>query len=209
MSGMWIAGEGATRMRVLVACEYSGVVRDAFLAKGHEAVSCDILPAESAGPHIQGDVRGVLGDGWDLMVAHPPCTYLTWAGAGNWNDPGRAEKREEAVRLFMDLYNAPIPRVAIENPRGYIQKVFRKQDQEVNPFDFGEPERKRVCLWLKGLPPLISTEVVAVKPKKVYVRADGRRYKTYFHQGKSAKERARFFVGMARAMADQWGVAER
>lgn len=192
-------------MRILVACEYSGTVRDAFIAAGHDAVSCDILPTESPGPHIQGDVLKVIREGWDLMVAHPPCTYLTWAGVGNWNDPGRSEKRQAAADFFMALYNAPIPKVAIENPRGYIQKVFRKQDQEVNPFDFGEPKRKRVCLWLKGLPPLISTEIVEVKPKKVYIRANGRLYRAYYHNGKSAKERSRFFKGIAQAMATQWG----
>lgn len=195
-------------MRVLVACEYSGTVRDAFAALGHEAMSCDILPTESPGPHYQGDVRDVLHDGWDLMVAHPPCQYLSYAGAAYWKDPGRAELREEAMEFFMALYNAPIPRVAIENPRGYPFTAFRKPDQEVNPFDFGQPIRKRICLWLKNLPPLFSTLTVPVEPDKVYVRKTGKRagqiYRGYYHQSKRAKERARFFPSVAAAMADQW-----
>jgi hypothetical protein len=196
-------------MRVLVACEYSGTVRDAFLALGHDAMSCDILPTESPGPHYQGDVRDLLHDGWDLMVGHPPCTYLSYAGAAYWNDEGRAELRERAMAFFMELYNSPIPRIALENPRGYPCKVFRRPDQEVNPFDFGTPERKRICLWLKNLPPLFCTNPVDVQPKKVYIRKSGSRagekYYTYYHQSKNAKERARFFPSVAAAMADQWG----
>lgn len=198
-------------MRVLVACEYSGTVRDAFLAAGHDAWSCDILPTESKTErHYQGDaIEIAYGEQWDLMIAHPPCQYLTYAGAGNWNDPGRQERREEALAFFMALYNAPIPRVAIENPRGYPSAAFRKQDQEVNPFDFGVPVRKRICLWLKGLPVLQPTFRVPVESAKVYIRKTGARagkpYRTYFHQGKTAKERARFFPCVAEAMADQWG----
>lgn len=198
-------------MRVLVACEYSATVRDAFAAKGHEAWSVDILPTEGDPKrHIQGDALEVAyGQQWDLMIAHPPCQYLTYAGAGNWNDEGRAEKREEAMVFFKALHDSPIPRVAIENPRGYASRVFRRQDQEVNPFDFGIPIRKRVCLWLKGLPILQPTLRVPVEADKIYIRKTGARagqpYRTYFHQGKSAKERARFFPCIADAMADQWG----
>lgn len=137
-------------LRVLVACEYSGVVRDAFIARGHRAVSCDLIPTESPGPHMVGDVLEVL-DGWDLMIAHPPCTYMAYAGAANWHDPGRAEKREQAFNFFMALYNAPIPRVCIENPHGYPRKAFRQPDQEIHPYYFGEPQLKRTCLWLRGL----------------------------------------------------------
>ena len=191
-------------MRVLVACEYSGIVREAFKSKGHDTWSCDLLPTEIPGQHIQGDVLKILNDGWDLMIAHPPCTYLTYAGMGAWNKPGRKEKREEAFRFFMELYNAPIPRVAIENPRGYPSRMFRRPDQEVNPFDYGEAERKRVCFWLKNLPPLFCGLQVAVAPKVIYTRKDGRKYKGYYHQGKNAHERSRFFKGIAKAMAEQW-----
>jgi hypothetical protein len=224
-------------MRVLIACEFSGIVRDAFAKRGHDAWSCDLLPTESPGQHIQGDVLNFLGgkcpicDGrgwfladfrhdhssvcslcrgagtikWDMMIAHPPCTYLTYAGMSKWDAPGRAELREEAMAFFLALYNAPIPRVAVENPRGYPSRVFRQPDDTVNPFDFGEAQRKRVCLWLKGLPPLMRGCHVDVKPAGSCVKKNGRRYNYYFHQGKNAKGRSRFFPGIANAMAKQWG----
>lgn len=192
-------------MRVLVACEYSGTVQDAFAARGHDAFSCDFLPSETPGMHLQGDVRDYINDGWDLMIAHPPCTYLTYAGMSKWNAPGRQELREGAMGLFMDLWNAPIPRIAIENPRGYPCKVLCKPHQEVNPFDFGEPVRKRICLWLKGLPPLFSTLKVDVKPTGSCIKSNGRKYNYYYHQGKNSHERSRFFKSVAGAMAQQWG----
>lgn len=193
-------------MKVLVACEFSGIVREAFRKKGHDAWSCDLLPTEIPGQHIQGDVLPILNQGWDLMIAHPPCTYLTYAGAGSWNKPGRKESRQDAVDFFMTLYNAPIPKIAVENPRGYICKVFRQPDQTINPFDFGEPERKRICLWLKGLPPLMCGPIIyEVRPKKTYLKSNGRKYNCYYHQGKNAHERSRFFQGIANAMAEQWG----
>ena len=192
-------------MRVLVACEFSGIVRDAFATKGHDAWSCDLLPTEQPGQHIQDDVLKHLNDGWDLMIAHPPCTYLTYAGAAYWNDPGRASKRDAALNFFLALYDAPIEMVAIENPRGYPSKVFRPCDQEVNPFDFGEPVRKRVCLWLKNLPPLMCGASVAVEPSGYCIKSNGRRYNYYYHQGKSSKRRSVFFESIANAMADQWG----
>lgn len=199
-------------MRVLVACEYSGTVRNAFLARGFDAYSCDILPTEGGHPerHFTDDALAVAyGQHWDLIVGHPPCQFLTYAGAAYWKDEGRAEQRDEALRFFKALYNAPANHVAIENPRGYPSKAFRRQDQEVNPFEFGEPERKRICLWLKNLPPLFATEIVEAPPRFEYVRKTGPRagqiYRGYFHQGKSAKGRAKFFSGVAAAMADQWG----
>jgi hypothetical protein len=201
-------------VKVLVACEYSGVVRDAFIAHGHDAMSCDLLPTEVPGPHYQGSVLDVLDGDWDLLIGFPPCTYLTYAGAANWNDEGREELREEALKFFLALYNSPIKRVAIENPRGYACKAFRRPNQEINPFEFGTPERKRICLWLKNLPPLFSTIITEAPAKKEYVRKSGPRagqiYRAYFHQGKNAHERARFFPSIADAMADQWGAfAER
>ena len=198
-------------MRVLVACEYSATVRDAFGRRGHDAWSCDLRETEGdPSRHFVGDALEIAhGQHWDLIVAHPPCQYLTYAGKANWNDAGRAESREDAFRFFMALYNAPAAKVAIENPRGYPSAAFRQPDQEVNPFDFGVPIRKRVCLWLKGLPPLVTEQPVDVRPDAVYVRKSGSRagqlYRGYFHQGKSAKERARFFPCIAEAMALQWG----
>lgn len=198
-------------MKVLVACEYSGTVRDAFINHGYEAMSCDLRETESTGPHYKGDVRDVLYDDWDLMIGHPDCTYLTIAGAASFNDPGRAEKREEAIKFFQLLQNAPIKHIALENPFMFKAALERvgKYDQYVNPFDFGVPERKRMALWLTNLPLLQPTDIVEVKPNKTYIRKSGPKagqpYYTYYHQGKSAKERARFFPCIANAMADQWG----
>ena len=195
-------------MRVLIACEYSGIVRDAFLAAGHEAMSCDLLPTESPGPHYQGDVHDVLGDGWDMMIAHPPCQYLSYAGLGHWHQPGRAELRAEALAFALSLYNSPIPFVAMENPKGWIGQAFRPADQYINPFDFGDPIRKRTGLWLKGLPLLEATNRVP-PPAAVsvqYRKATG--YVKLRHHVDSAanwKARSRFFPGIARAMAAQWG----
>jgi hypothetical protein len=196
---------------VLIACEYSATVRDAFRDRGFDAWSCDLLPTEGDPRwHIQGDaLEAIYGQHWDCLIAHPPCTYLTYAGAAYWNKPGRAEQREDALTFFKAIYAAPVHHIAIENPRGYPSKAFRRQDQEVNPFEFGNPVRKRVCLWLKNLPPLMPTEIVEAPPRVTYIRKSGTRagqpYHGYFHQGKTAKERARFFPCIAAAMADQWG----
>lgn len=192
-------------MRVLVACEFSGVVRRAFRAAGHDAWSCDLLPAEDGGEHIQDDALKVSRLNWDMMIAHPPCTYLTYAGAQYWRDPERVHLREKAMEFFLSLYHSDIPRVAIENPRGWPTKSFRRQDQEINPFDFGEPIRKRICLWLKNLPPLFCTLGVDVRPSGSCVKKNGRKYNYYYHQGKTGHQRSRFFPGVAAAMAHQWG----
>lgn len=162
-------------MKVLVACEYSGRVRDAFLAKGHDAMSCDILPTDAPGPHYQGDVMDVLNDGggWDLMIAHPPCTYLTIAAEWAYKDeqkkkmkPGtligaaRRAAREEALEFVMSLANAPIPRIAIENPIGVLSSRWREPDQFIQPYEYGDDASKRTCLWLKGLPKLKPTHYI-------------------------------------------------
>ncbi len=198
-------------MRVLIACEYSGIVRDAFTAAGHEALSCDLLPTESPGPHHQGDVRELLHEGWDLMIAHPPCQYLSYAGTAHWNAPGRAEKRDEALKFLMELYHAPIEYVAIENPKGWPGQAFRPADQYINPYEHGDPTRKRIGLWLKGMPPLIPTKRVEPPPGIVkYRRATGKvklRHETDNVGGSKDrwKERSKFFPGIAAAMAQQWG----
>ncbi len=189
--------------KILIACEFSGVVRDAFLRKGHNAISCDLLPTEVTGPHIQRDVLDVLYDStWDLLIAHPPCTHLTYAGVQYW--PKWEREQKAAMELFMALWNAPVPRICIENPRGLPCRTIR-HGQEINPFDFGTPERKRMCLWLKNLPPLFSTVIAEAPAKGSCVKANGRRYNYYFHQGKSGKARSRFFPAIADAMAEQWG----
>lgn len=204
-------------MKVLIACEFSGIVRDAFIAKGHDAWSCDLLPTEKLGPHIQDDVLGHLNDGWDLMIAHPPCTYLSYSGIAYWNRPGRAEKREEGMNFFLALYNTPIPKIAVENPVGYSNSVFRTPDQIVKPYFFGEPIQKNICLWLKNLPLLFHAKENSLfwkrthtnKPKPTYIDKSGKpRYFTDAISGYSKdaqKNRSRFFQSVAQAMAEQWG----
>lgn len=159
-------------MKILIACEYSGTVRDAFIARGHDAMSCDLLPTDSPGPHYQGDVRDIIGDGWDLMIAHPPCTYLTiaaeWAyGDGPYHQqvkPGtlvgaaRRQAREESLQFVRFLLDCGIPRIAIENPVGVISSRIRKPNQTIQPWMFGDDASKATCLWLKGLPLLKETK---------------------------------------------------
>lgn len=151
-------------MRVLVACEFSGTVRDAFAARGCDAWSCDLLPTEAPGNHIQGDVLSVLGDGWDLMIAHPPCTFLCSSGL-HWNKrtPGRDQLTEDALGFVRKLLDAPVPLIALENPVGRINTAVRKPDQKVQPWMFGEDASKGTCLWLKGLPPLLPTKIIPPK----------------------------------------------
>jgi hypothetical protein len=194
-------------MRVLVACEYSGRVRDAFLWAGHDAMSCDLLPSESDhGPHYQGDVCDVIGDGWDLMVAHPPCTYLASSGL-HWNKrrPERALQTEAAVAFFMQLWEAPIAKVAIENPIGAMSSRFRKPDQIIQPWQYGDDASKATCLWLRGLPCLVPQNALPGD------RSTRRANQTESGQNKLGpspdrwKLRSYTFPGIAAAMASQWG----
>lgn len=197
-------------MRVLIACEFSGVVRDAFAQKGHDAWSCDLLPTERPGQHIEGDVLPVLGDGWDLMIAHPPCTYLTLSGL-HWNNriPGRREKTEEALEFVRRLLDAPIPRIALENPVGCISTHIRKSDQIIQPWQFGHPESKQTALWLKGLPKLVPTNVLT--PTQFQVNGKPR-WDNQTPTGQNRlgpgpnrwKLRSVTYPGIADAMADQW-----
>lgn len=193
-------------MRVLIACEFSGVVRDAFIARGHDAMSCDILPTESPGPHYQGDVRDVLDGGWDMMVAHPPCTYLASSGL-HWNTrrPERAAMTQSAVDFVRLLMSAPIPRIAIENPIGALSTRIRKPDQIIQPWQFGHDASKATCLWLINLPVLIPTNVLAGgrEARRANQTASGQN-----KLGPSAtrwKERSLTYSGIADAMANQWG----
>jgi hypothetical protein len=181
-------------MRVLVACEFSGTVRDAFILAGHDAMSCDLLPTESAGPHYQGDVRDVLGNGWDLMIARPPCTHLAVSGA-RWFKDKLAEQAEalDFVRLLMD---APIPRIGIENPVSIISSRIRKPDQVIQPWQYGHGETKSTCLWLKNLPKLTPTNIVDGREARVHRMPPG---------PDRWKERSKTFPGIAAAMAAQWG----
>jgi len=181
-------------MRVLVACEYSGTVRDAFIARGHDAMSCDLLPTERPGPHYQGDVFDILWDGWDLMIAHPPCTHLAVSGARWWKD--KLDEQREALDFVRALMDAPIPRIAIENPISKISTAIRKPDQIVQPWQFGHGETKATCLWLKGLPKLVPTQVVEGREARIHNMSPS---------PDRWKERSRTYQGIADAMAAQWG----
>lgn len=194
-------------MRVLIACEFSGIVRDAFAAKGHDAWSCDILPTERPGNHIQDDVVKHLNNGWDLMIAHPPCTHLCTRGAWHSRKRGKPEEIEDAKQFFMTLYTSPIPKVCIENPVGVMSRWFRRPDQIIQPFDFGHRERKMTCLWLRGLPPLFYTGMV-LPPEPICcdTTTGKKRYFTDKTSGLNrALKRSVTFQGIADAMAAQWG----
>jgi len=183
-------------MRVLVACEFSGRVRDAFLAAGHDAVSCDLLPTESPGPHIVGDVLSLLGDGWDLLVAHPPCTDLAVSGARHFPAKRADGRQGRALDFVRALLAAPVPRIALENPVSIISSAVRKPDQIVQPWQFGHGEVKATCLWLKGLAPLRPTDVVTGRSAVVHRCPPG---------PERWKIRSRTYPGIASAMAAQWG----
>jgi len=199
---------GHSDMRILVACEFSGTVRDAFAALGHDAWSCDILPTEKPGNHYQGDVREFLGLGWDLMVAHPPCTYLSRAGARWWGSEERQALGWDAAAFVAQLYHCDIPMVAIENPIGKLNRLWRYPDQTIQPYDFGHPYSKATCLWLKNLPPLMATEIHARHtPFLPSNTGKGKRAGQKSSPGvaKNAHDASRTFPGIAAAMANQWG----
>lgn len=181
-------------MKVLVACEYSGVVRDAFLARGHDAMSCDLLPTDVPGPHYQGDVRDVLAVGWDLMVCHPPCTHLAVSGARWFKD--KRQEQAEALDFVRTLLDAPVPMICLENPVSIISSRIRKPDQIIQPWQFGHGETKATCLWLKNLPPLKPTNIVSGREAKVHrMPPSPDRWKL----------RSTTYRGIGEAMADQWG----
>jgi hypothetical protein len=195
-------------MRVLIACEYSGRVRDAFARLGHEAWSCDILPTETPGNHYEGSVLDILDQGWDLMIAHPPCTYLSNAGARFLYPKGilnqeRFKKGLDAKELFITLYNANISKIVIENPIPSKVYGLPQYTQTIQPYEYGHPFQKRTCLWIKGLPNLIPTNIVEERQS---TKIPG----NWFNKGgkNRQKERARTFEGIADAMADQWGRME-
>jgi hypothetical protein len=207
----------AEAMKILIACEYSGIVRDAFIARGHDAMSCDLLPTESPGPHYQGSVLDILENGWNMMIAHPPCTYLSYAATSSWNNSGRITKRLESLEFFRKLWEAPIDRICIENPIGCASPVIAKYHQVIDPYQFGDSARKRTCLWLKNLPLLVSVEKTDLfnsrtfcdVPEPSRIEPDGK--KSYFTASAPgagadrAKNRAKFWPGIAAAMAEQWG----
>lgn len=182
-------------MRVLVACEYSGTVRDAFLARGHDALSCDLLPTDAPGPHYQGDVFDIIGDGWDLMIAHPPCTHLAVSGARHFPAKRADGRQQQAIDFFMALAEAPIDRIAIENPVCIMSKVWRKPDQYVQPWQFGHGETKKTGLWLKNLPLLTPTNIVEGREARIHKMPPS---------ADRWKKRSETYKGIADAMAEQW-----
>lgn len=181
-------------MRVLVACEFSGIVRNAFAQRGHDSWSCDLLPCETGGNHYQGDVCGVLSFDWDLLIAHPPCTHLAVSGA-RWFKDKRVEQ-ERALDFVRLLLSAPVDRIALENPVSVISTRIRKPDQIIQPWQFGHGETKATCLWLKGLPLLKPTRIVSGRTPRVHFMSPS---------AERWKERSRTLRGIADAMADQWG----
>ncbi|MCK5611897.1 hypothetical protein KAR91_59050 [Candidatus Pacearchaeota archaeon] len=212
-------------MKILIACEYSGIVREAFRRRGHDAWSCDILPTELPGQHIEGGAENVLRDGWDMLIAHPPCTYLTVTGNKWFNHPDdkhlptserrphprfpdRQRQREEAMEFFLMLANAPIEKIAIENPVGVVSTLWRRPDQYIQPYHFGEPHSKKTGLWLKNLPPLKTTKIVE---PEWHIYKDGRRDPMWHVETmklsphERMKARSKTFLGVAEAMAEQWG----
>jgi hypothetical protein len=193
-------------MKVLIACEYSGAVRDAFTRLGHDATSCDLLPSETEGKHYQGDVMEILHDGWDLMIAHPPCTHLAVSGAKHFAAKQASGVQQQALDFVAALLLAPIPKIALENPVSIISTRIRKPDQIIQPWMFGHEATKTTCLWLKNLPHLLPTKVVGKGER--HVTKSGKSLPTWYNLPPSAdrwKIRSATFQGIADAMASQWG----
>ena len=201
-------------MKILIAFEFSGVVRDAFTESGHDAMSCDLYPTEQSGQHYQGNVFDIVDNGWDMMIAHPPCTFLCVTG-NKWMKPEfkerfptREQDRKDAIKFFMDLSNVPIEKIAIENPVGIMSTQWGKPTQYVHPYDFGDPHSKKTGLWLKNLKPLISTNMVE---PEMHTYKDGRKDPMWhvetmkLPKEERTKIRSTTFKGIADAMAAQWG----
>jgi len=181
-------------MKVLIACEFSGIVRDAFINEGHDAWSCDLLPTEKSGNHIVGDVLSIIGGGWDLMIAYPPCTHLAISGARWFKE--KVKEQEESLNFVRILLNAPINKIALENPISIISSKIAKPTQIIQPWQFGHGETKATCLWLKNLPKLIPTNIVEGRNPRIHFESPG---------PDRWKNRSRTLVGIATAMASQWG----
>lgn len=189
-------------MKVLIACEYSGTVRDAFLALGHDAWSCDLLPTEKEGPHFQKDVLKIINKGWDLMIAHPPCTHLAVSGA-RWFK-GKEKEQAEALAFVKALLDAPIDKIALENPVSIISSRIRKPDQIIQPWMFGHPESKTTCLWLKNLPPLTPTKMLKTPKNGVWSNQTPSGQNKLGPSPDRWKIRSKTYDGIAKAMAKQW-----
>ena len=180
-------------MKILIACEFSGTVRDAFAARGHDATSCDLLPTDKPGKHYQGDVFDIINDGWDMMIAHPPCTHLAVSGSRWFKD--KATEQAEALEFVRRLLAAPIPKIALENPISVISSKIRKPDQIIQPWQFGHGETKATCLWLKNLPKLVPTNIVDGREARIHKMPPG---------PDRWKKRSITYAGVAEAFATQW-----
>ena len=206
-------------MKILIACELSGIVREEFRKRGHDAMSCDLLPTEIPGNHYQGDIMNIIDDGWDMMIAHPPCTYMSNVGIRHFNIEKYGQKainrqalRALAFRFFMQLIEAPIEKICVENPVGFPNTAHRKPDQIIHPYYFGDPFQKRTCLWLKGLPLLTWDKEKAIKPPPLYICkgpiSKGKKINWVEGIKGSGKERkaarSKTFLGIAKAMSSQW-----
>jgi len=183
-------------MQILVACEFSGIVRNAFLKRGHDAISCDLLPTEQLGPHYQGDIRNILYQKWDMVLAFPPCTHLASSGARWFKEKQKDGRQQQGIDFFNLFTDLDCPKVAIENPIGIMSTHYRKPNQIIQPWQFGHGETKAICLWLKGLPRLKPTNIVEGRKPRIWYMSP---------RPERAKERSRFFPGIAEAMAEQWG----
>lgn len=203
-------------MKVLIACEFSGIVRDAFRARGHDAWSCDLLPTERSGPHIQGDALEILGDGWDLMIAHPPCTHLAVSGAAWFEEKRKDGRQQHGIDFFMAMVDASVEKIAVENPVCIMSSVYRPPDQLIHPYYFGDEFSKPTCLWLKNLPCLSHWEEDNLFFTQTHVGKGefvtsstgkrGAKWNWWLPPGpERAKIRSRTFQGIADAMAEQWG----
>ncbi len=202
-------------MKLLNGCAKSKFIADAFERMGYESWTCDLLPAEGEGRHIQDDVLNHLNDGWDMAIFHPPCTYLSWAGTRHWNNDGRYKLRLEAIDFFMAFVEAPIEKICIENPLGIMSQVYRPPDQTIHPYYFGDADMKRTCLWLKNLPTLtyhlqddlFGQRTAVDKPEPISIDNTATKQKRYFTDSKirDGEIRSRTFLSIANAMAKQWG----
>lgn len=196
-------------MKVLIACEFSGTVREAFRKLGHDAWSCDLEPTDTPGNHYQGDVLDILKEGWDLMIAHPPCTHLAVSGARHFEQKRKDGRQKQGIDFFMEMINAPIPKIAVENPVGIMSSLYRKPNQIIEPYEYGYECTKKTCLWLKDLPLLKPTNIVG--KGDIWVAKSGKRMSQWYYDSsclppkQREKMRNKTFQGIADAMAQQWG----
>jgi site-specific DNA-cytosine methylase len=196
-------------MKILIACEFSGTVRDAFIKLGHDATSCDLEPTDVPGPHYQGNVLDIINDNWDMMIAFPPCTHLAVSGARHFEQKRKDGRQQQGIQFFLKMVKANIPKIAVENPVGIMSTIYRKPNQIINPYEYGHKVTKATCLWTKGLPLLKPTHIV--DKGQIWVAKSGKRMSQWYYDSSCLKPKERekmrnkTFQGIAEAMASQWG----